>query len=127
MSLIFISVASKTATNGKHLTSAFLEDMARLHDRHPDNAFLCPVIHGYTLLPYLNDTVATWQVWGKYCEKVLTPCDELWVILGPGWQNPSTKLDGKYNTSEGVYEEIKIAIKQCKKIVFYNTEILYAG
>lgn len=125
MALIFISAASKTAVNGKQLTAAFLEDVAKLHDRYPEHAFLCPMIQGYTLLPYLEDTVATWQVWGEYCSRVLKPCDELWVILGPGWVNPTYKMDAQYNTSEGVATEIKIAIKQRKKIVFYNTEIFY--
>lgn len=127
MSLIFISAASKTAVNGKQLTSAFLEDVAKLHDRYSEHAFLCPMIQGYTLLPYLQDSVATWQVWGDHCTRILKACDEVWVILGPGWVNPTTAMDSQYNTSEGVAQEIGLAIKHRKKIVFFNTEILYVN
>ena len=125
MALIFISVASKTAVNGKHLTSAFLEDMAKLHDKHPEHAFLCPMIQGYALLPYLEDSVATWQVWGDYCTQILKACDEVWVLLGDGWKIPISQQDAIYNSSEGVFEEIKLAYQYNKRLVFFDTNSLY--
>ena len=127
MALIFLSAASKTAVNGDSLTSAFLEDVAVLHDRFPEHAFVCPLIQGYAILPYLQDKVATWQVWGKYCETILSPCDEVWVMLGRGWKNPSIYSDPTYNTSDGVAAEIKLAIEKQKKIVFYDPETFHVS
>ena len=127
MALIFVSAASKTAVNGACLTSAFLEDVAKLHDNFPQHAFLCPLIQGYAILPYLQDKVATWNVWGEYCEKVLTPCDEMWVLLGPGWESPIEEADGIHNTSQGVAAEIAIAKRQGKQIIFIDTESFYVS
>jgi len=41
---------------------------------------------------------ANWHFWAEFNEKMLSVCDELWVLTLPGWKN-----------SYGINEEIKIA------------------
>ena len=106
MAVIFVSVASKGCANGGSLTSAFLEDFAKMHDRFPEHSFICPVIQGYTILPYLEDLIQA--------------ADSVWVMLTLGWENPTTVRDAAYNTSEGVEQELLLARTLQKPITFYN-------
>jgi hypothetical protein len=105
MYLAFIAVPSKgVVTNGK-LNPSFVEDMATFHRTYPDRTFLIPMLQDYALLPYLPNTEATWEVWGHHCKRLIEACDEVWVVMYPGW-----------DTSVGVAGEIEYAQQRGKRV-----------
>jgi hypothetical protein len=63
---------------------------------------MCPVILGHGLgLP------TDWQFWEEYDIAFLEWCDEIWIIMLPGWKE-----------SNGVQSEIKVAKLLNKKRVY---------
>lgn len=107
MTIVFIAVpTSGVTTNGK-MNECFIQDIAKLHVLHPNTTFIVPMIQDYAILPHLK-VEATWEVWGKHCERLIEVSDEVWVIQYTGFQ-----------TSAGVAGEIAKA-KQCGKPVIYQ-------
>lgn len=67
---------------------------------------MCPVILGHGLgLPI------DWEFWEKYDIAFLEWCEELWVIMLPGWKE-----------SPGTQSEIKVAGILDKKIVYLEPD-----
>lgn len=97
MTIVFISVASKGAVTDGKLNEAFLKNMAAYHMMFPDIVFMSPMINGYAVLPYMPRVEATYDIWGRYCEKMLAACDEVWVLQLPGWES-STGVKGEMST-----------------------------
>ena len=112
MAVVVISVPTAGVSEGGVLTDAFLRKMAQLHEDHPDISFINPMVQGYALLPYLKDSTATWEVWGKFCERLIAVADELWVFQFPGWKE-----------SKGVKAEIAIAARLGKKVYHFSPEL----
>jgi len=107
MTIVFIAVPTVgVATNGR-LNDEFMQDVAKLHEQYPNITFIAPMIQDYAILPHLKVS-ATWEVWGKHCERLIEVCDEVWVMQYKG-----------YDTSVGVAGEIAKA-KQCGKPVIYQ-------
>jgi len=106
MKVVFISVPSKGTTNGGALTSAFCEDMAILHEQHPDHVFLSPMLQNMQIVPYMQIN-PIWKDWDNYCRAIINRCDEMWVLKYHGW-----------DTSEGVKHEILHANKKGIPVIF---------
>lgn len=107
MSVVFISNPSKSTVENGKLSEKFLQNFATYHRIFPEFVFISPMVNGYSVLPYLQNTDGTWKTWGKYCEKMMKACDEVWVMQFDGW-----------DTSEGVTAEIALAKSMGKKLVY---------
>ena len=107
MSLIFIAAPTKGVVTDGKLNESFIQNVAAYHRIFPNLTFIAPMIQDYVLLPYLQDMDATWDVWGKHCERSIKVCDEVWVIQFDSWE-----------TSVGVEAEIELAKTLGKKLVF---------
>jgi hypothetical protein len=79
--------ASKVFASGKHI--------------------LVPNIYSHPIAQF--DLPSDWKFWKEFDEKLLSICDELWVLMLPGWEE-----------STGVKAEIEIA-KQNNKPIHYIT------
>lgn len=100
MAMIVISVPSVGVVIDNKLSVDFLKKVAQLTELHPDISFVNPMVEGYSILPYLSNQEATWNVWGQYCERLIKKSDGLWVLQFDGW-----------DSSIGVANEIAIAEK----------------
>lgn len=107
MYLAFIAVPTKGVVTDGKLNESFVQDMAAFHQQYPDRTFMIPMLQDYALLPHLPNTEATWEVWGHHCKRLIEVCDEVWVVMYPGW-----------DTSVGVAGEIEYA-RQCGKRVHH--------
>lgn len=61
------------------------------------NVVISPLMCHY-LLSFAPALGTDWATWKNYSLELLTKCDELWVLMLPGWE-----------LSEGVKQEIKSA------------------
>lgn len=114
--IIFISAPSKGIVRDDALTQEFLKHLAQLHTDYPEHTFIAPMVEGYALLKYM-EIDATWEHWGTYCKRIIEICDEVWILMYPGWK-----------TSVGVTGEITCATKHDKVIRFipvFNNECLH--
>lgn len=57
----------------------------------------CPIAHTHPIAE-AGDLPKGWDYWGEYDRLMLSACQELWVLLMPGWQE-----------SQGIKREIEIA------------------
>lgn len=62
--------------------------------------FFSPIAYGHLMLSYCP-MPSDWEFWKNYCEGFLSKCDEMIVLMLPGWQ-----------VSIGVQEEIEFATKK---------------
>lgn len=104
MRLIFIAVPTAGAIADGRPREEFVRAVARLHERHPDCAFIVPMIEDYAVVPYL-ETSPTWEVWGERASAKLAACAEVWVIEYDGW-----------DTSVGVTAERSLATRLHKLV-----------
>lgn len=109
MSVVFIAIPTKGTVGNGGIYESVKADIARLHDMFPNDAFICPMIQDYELLPHLHSSEATYDVWGKRCEQLIAKCDEMIVLMYEGWRWPLLQRDGENCTSVGVEGEIKFA------------------
>lgn len=91
-------------TKGTVLNNAIrplvLAHIAALHIAHPEHTFVAPMVQDYQLLPFMPQTEATWEAWGKHCRKLIEVSDQVWVLMYDG-----------YDTSVGVLGEVERAFK----------------
>lgn len=121
MALIFVSVPSAKATNGGQLTSAFLEELAILHEKYPQHTFICPVVQWYSILGYMECRDTVWETWKPHCLNIIRACDEVWVLLGSGWKIPRYEVN-ESNSSRGVAGELYLAVQNDKSISFVDVD-----
>jgi hypothetical protein len=98
MSLIFIAMPTKGSVLNNNIRPTVLAHIAALHLLYPQHTFIAPMVQDYQLLPYMPQTQATWEDWGKHCRTLIERCDEVWVIQCEGW-----------DTSVGVKGEVEHA------------------
>ena len=58
-----------------------------------------PIVYGHSIAQH-GDIPTDWKYWGDYCKAILSRCQKMVVVRMPGWEE-----------SEGVKEEIKIALE----------------
>lgn len=69
---------------------------------------ISPNIYGHGIIQYVKDLPSDWEFWKEYCYQFIIRCDEVWVIMMPGWEE-----------STGVQAEIAIA-KEHNIPIFYK-------
>ena len=70
-----------------------------------------PIAHNHPLVKFGLPT--GWDYWERYDSVFLKKCDELWVLMLPGWKK-----------STGVKAEIKIALDKGMPVVMLDPETL---
>ncbi len=71
-----------------------------------------PIAHGHAINRY-STLDGSWEVWGRHCLRLLRTCDELWVLMLPGWAE-----------SRGVQAEVDEANKLGMTVMYVNPEDL---
>lgn len=82
----------------KYRIDRFTKFMASLIEsgKHPVSPLMNHLLSGYTEINF----PLTWEYWQEYSYKMLSACDELYILTLPGWKE-----------STGVQAEIKLAEK----------------
>lgn len=124
MSVVFVAIPTKGTVGNGAIFESVKADIARLHDMFPHDAFICPMIQDYELLPHLQSSEATYEVWGKRCEQLISKCDEMIVMMYDGWASPLLDRNDEDCTSVGVAGEIKYALDNRIDIAFVMPKLL---
>ena len=92
-----IYLASPYTHPVKHIVNERVEAAREYVSRHtPEMNIFSPIVYSDCLL--LGDTGTDWKTWWKYNKREIDACDELHVLMLPGWEH-----------SEGVRIEIEYA------------------
>lgn len=67
-----------------------------------------PIIYAHPIA-IRHKLPADWHFWKEFDEKMLSVCDELWVLMLPGWED-----------SFGIKQEAEIAHKDKKPVKFLD-------
>lgn len=126
MSVVFVAIPTKGTVVKGQITEQVKRDIARLHDKFPNDVFVCPMLQDYQLLPHLESSEASYAKWGNRCEQLLAKCDEVAVLMYEGWSGPLLERDGQMCTSVGVEGEIKYAFDKGINVAFVMPTVLKA-
>jgi hypothetical protein len=110
--LIFIGFPTSGTVENGAIKQDVIKVIADLHTIWPKCTFLVPMIQDYQLLPYM-DITPTWENWGHHCEKLISVCDEVWILEYSG-----------VDSSTGVKAEIALALKLKKKVYYVRPNYL---
>lgn len=69
-----------------------------------------PITHSHSIV-LCGNLPGDIDYWYQFDKRIIEALDELWVLMLPGWEK-----------SRGIMEEIKIATKAGKKIVYLTAE-----
>lgn len=109
--IVFVAMPSGGTTEidsritGK-LIDAVYREMALLHEEYPDCTFVAPMVQDYLLLKHLS-VEPVWDVWGDRCKRLLSRCDEMWVLAFDGWTS-SVGVAGEMKHAQENNIEVKI-------------------
>lgn len=62
-----------------------------------------PITFNVPLAPYIASKDTTWEYWKEYDKRLIDACDELWIVMIPGWQDSiGVRAESKYAMSKNM-------------------------
>lgn len=89
-----------------HRYGAVKYHLVKLQTAHPDKWIYSPIVHYYGIANFYN-LPKDHLFWKNINHKAIDKCDELWVLMLPGW-----------DISKGVADEMQYAWEQGKRVRF---------
>lgn len=83
--LIFIS--SPYTHESKDVINKRVEQVTRFCGKMMLKGYtvISPITYGHAILEY-TDMGGDWETWNKFCESLISKCDEMWVLKLDGWE-----------------------------------------